>query len=259
MTSDTIQFPILVYHGIRRTPGDPLPAGWGKGHAIDAASFAAQLDAIVASRRQIVSLADLDQRSLAAQSLLITLDDGHCSDYLIAAPELSRRHLTAAFSITWSFLGRPGYLDRQQVREMRGQSFGIGSHGLTHKRLTEVGPAELWREALDSKRRIEDLIGEEISTFALPSGSYNDSVLQALWAAGYRRIMTSDFGYARSGDSVMHRMGVMAETTPREFRNYLTAGSSWAARHRLLEGIRRRFRQKLTRAGAEPSARQAVA
>ena len=51
----------------------------------------------------------------------------------------------------------------------------------------------------NSKHRIEDLIGEQVTSFAIPSGSYNDSVLQALWAAGYRRIMTSDFGYAKLG------------------------------------------------------------
>ena len=62
--------------------------------------------------------------------------------------------------------------------------------------------------------------------------------------------MTSDFGYARLGDSVMHRMGVMADTTLREFQAFLTAGPSWAARHRLFEGIKRRVRHAVTRTGA---------
>ena len=254
MTSDTIYLPILMYHGIKHSHADQIPPGWSPRHAIDAASFAAQMDLVTRSELRTVHLADLDRPLPSPRSLVITFDDGHCSDYIIAAPELKQRGLLGTFFITWSFLGRPGYLDRKQVRELCAQSFEIGSHGLTHKRLAEIGPAELWRESLDSKHRIEDLIGEQVTSFAIPSGSYSDSVLQALWAAGYRRIMTSDFGYARLGDSVMHRMGVMADTTLREFQAFLTAGPSWAARHRLFEGIKRRVRHAVTRTGATPRA-----
>jgi peptidoglycan/xylan/chitin deacetylase (PgdA/CDA1 family) len=243
--NDTTHLPILMYHGIQHSTAEQLPAGWSRPHAIDARSFAAQLDAIVAGGLQTVSLAALDQPDAARRPIVITFDDGHSSDYLIVAPELEGRGLTATFFITSSFLDRPGYLRREQVCELRAASFEIGSHGLTHKRLAEVGPAELWREALDSKRRLEDLIGEEVSNFALPSGSYNDAVLQALWAAGYRRIMTSDFGYARREHSVMHRMGVIAETGAHEFQRFLTASPSWATRHRLIQGVRRRLRLAL--------------
>jgi peptidoglycan/xylan/chitin deacetylase (PgdA/CDA1 family) len=246
-SNDTTCFPILIYHGIRRSAADPLPPGWGRPHAIDAASFSAQLDAIIGAGLRTIRLADLELPTLPPRPLAITFDDGHRSDYEIAAPELRRRGLTAAFFITASFLGRPGYLRREQLHELREWSFEIGSHGLTHKRLTEVGPAELWREVLDSKRRLEDLIGAEVGSFAVPSGSYNDAVLQAVWAAGYRRIMTSDFGYARREHSVMHRMGVMAHTGPREFQAFLTAGSAWAARHRLLQGVGKRLRRAIPR------------
>lgn len=255
MTNDTIYLPILMYHGIRGSGSDQIPAGWSRRHAIDATSFSGQLDVVARSGLRTLAVADLDRPSLSGRSLLITFDDGHSSDFSIAAPELKQRGLMGTFFVTWSFLGCPGYLDRVQVRELRAQSFEIGSHGLSHKRLSEVGPAELWCEALDSKRRLEDLIGEEIASFAIPSGSYNDPVLQALWAAGYRRIMTSDFGYARLEDGVMHRMGVMAETTPRQFQAFLTAGPSWAARHRLLEGIKRRLRRAVARASTPPSPR----
>ena len=245
--SDTTFLPILMYHGIRNSIADPLPAGWSRRHAIDARSFTGQLDAIVGGGLHPISLAAMDQPGAPQHPMVITFDDGHSSDYLIAAPELTCRGLTAVFFITASFLGRPGYVRREQVRELRAGSFEIGSHGLTHKRLTEVGPAELWREVLDSKYRLEDIIGEEVSSFALPSGSYNDGVLQALWAAGYRRIMTSDFGRARRSDSVMHRMGVMAETAAREFQRFLTASPSWATRHRLIQGVAKRLRLPLAR------------
>jgi len=243
MTHETSNLTILMYHGIRRSPADELPAGWSRTHAVDAAAFARQMDDIVAGGRGTLNPADLDRHHVPGRSLLITFDDGHRSDSLVAAPALQRRGLTAAFFITWSYLGRPGYLDRNQVRELRAASFEIGSHGLSHKKLTEVGPAELWREALDSKRRLEDLIGEPVANFAIPSGAYNDLVLQTLWAAGYKRIMTSDFGVADMRHSVMHRMGVTAQTTPRRFRALLSAGPLSASGHRILMGMKRRLGQ----------------
>ncbi|HEV3113146.1 MAG TPA: hypothetical protein VGY99_21900 [Candidatus Binataceae bacterium] len=57
--------------------------------------------------------------------------------------------------------------------------------------------------------------------------------------------MTSDFGLARREHSVMHWMGVMAETGAREFQTFLTASPSWATRHRLIQGVRRRLRLAL--------------
>ncbi len=239
MSSRHAEFlPILTYHGIRRAAGQPIPAGWSRRHAVTASAFVSQLDAIVSCGLHTVRLADLGWPAHAAA---ITFDDGHASDYTIAAPELSSRGLAATFFITASYLGRRGYLERAQVRELHARSFEIGSHGLTHKRLTEMGPAELWREALDSRRRLEDLIGHAVSSFALPSGSYDDAVLQALWAAGYRRIMTSDFGYATRRHSVMHRMGVMADTDQREFNACLAAGPGWAVRRRLFKAIQKRL------------------
>jgi peptidoglycan/xylan/chitin deacetylase (PgdA/CDA1 family) len=238
----TSRLPILMYHGIRRFPTDQLPTGWSRSHAIDASAFVAQLDAIVQRGRQSITVAALDQPALPSRPVVITFDDGHLSDHQIAAPELKAQQLTATFFVTCSYLGGPGYMAREQVRALHDGGFEIGSHGLTHKRLSEVSPAELWREALDSKHRLEDLLGAEVSSFALPFGAYNDAVLQALWAAGYRRIMTSDFGYARRQDSVMHRMGVMSHTTLRQFEALLDAGPSWAARHRLLEGLKKRLK-----------------
>jgi peptidoglycan/xylan/chitin deacetylase (PgdA/CDA1 family) len=248
INNSTARLPILMYHGILLSSADPLPSGWSRRHVIGASVFRAQLDAIAEHAMHPVCIADLDRNALPARPLAITFDDGHLSDHTIAAPQLEERGFTATFFIACAFMGRPGYLRREHVRELRVRGFEIGSHGLTHKRLSEVAPAELWREALDSKRRLEDLVGADVTSFALPRGAYNDAVLQALWAAGYRRIMTSDFGYARRQDSVMHRMGVMAHTTPRQFRAFLSAGPSWAAGHRLLKGIRKRIRLAAPRA-----------
>lgn len=243
MNNRTNDLPILMYHAISPAADTALPQTSSIEHAVDAPDFRAQLDAIVDAGCHTIALDDLDRPASAPKSLLITFDDGHESDLTLAAPELARRNLHAIFFIVWSYLGRPGYLTRDQVRALRADGFEIGSHGLTHTRLTQVSPAEASIQLRESKRRLEDLLQEPISGLALPFGHYNNAVFQAAWGAGYRRVMTSDFRIASRENPVMPRMGPMANTSLKEFKWMLEASRAGAIRHRTIEAIGERLRR----------------
>jgi peptidoglycan/xylan/chitin deacetylase (PgdA/CDA1 family) len=241
--------PILMYHALWSAADTALPQTSSIEHAVEACDFRAQLDAIVDGGYRTIKLDDLDRPASEPRSLLITFDDGHESDLMVAAPELARRNLHAIFFIVWTYLGRPGYLSRDQVLELRAQGFEIGSHGVTHERLTKISVAEASNEVLESKRLLEDLLHEPIAGLALPFGHYNHGVLQAAWAAGYRRVMTSDFRLANREQRVMPRMGPMASTTLKDFRWMLEASRAGAIRHRTLEAIGERI-QRIANYGA---------
>jgi peptidoglycan/xylan/chitin deacetylase (PgdA/CDA1 family) len=243
MNHRTNYFPILMYHAIWSAAGRAIPQTSSIAHAVAARDFRAQLDAIVSGGYRTIKLDDLERSASGPKPLLITFDDGHESDLLMAAPELARRNLHAIFFVIWSYLGRPGYLSRDQVLALREQGFEIGSHGLTHTRLTQLSPAEASNELLESKRRLEDLLQEPIAGLALPFGHYNDAVLQAVWAAGYRRVMTSDFRVANREHRIMPRMGPMADTTLKDFKWMLEASRAGAIRHRTIEAIGERLRR----------------
>ena len=241
MNDRTNDLTILMYHAISSPACIALPQTSSIEHAVRARDFRAQLDAIVEGGYRTIKLDDLDRPDSEPKSLLITFDDGHESDLIVAAPELARRNLHAIFFIVWSYLGLPGYLSRDQVLALRADGFEIGSHGLTHARLTQVSPAEASNELLESKRRLEDLLQEPIAGLALPCGHYNDAVLQAAWTAGYRRVMTSDFRIANREHRVMPRMGPMASTTLKDFKWMLEASRAGAIRHRTIEAIGERL------------------
>lgn len=232
-----------MYHAIWSDADGTLPQTSSIEHAVEARDFRAQLDAIADGGFRTIKLGDLELPPSGPKPLLITFDDGHESDLMMAAPELARRNLHAIFFVIWSFLGRPGYLSRDQVLELRDQGFEIGSHGLTHTRLTQVSPAEASNEVLESKRRLEDLLQEPVAGLALPFGHYNEDVLQASWAAGYRRVMTSDFRIANREHRIMPRMGPMAYTTLKDFKWMLEASRAGAIRHRTIEAIGERLRR----------------
>ena len=241
MNDRTNDLPILMYHAISSPACTALPATSSIEHAVKAREFRAQLDAIVDGGYRTIALDDLDRPASEPKSLMITFDDGHESDLIVAAPELARRDLHAIFFVVWSYLGRTGYMSRDQVLALRADGFEIGSHGLTHARLSLISPAETSNELLESKRRLEDLLQEPIAGLALPGGHYNDAVLEAAWTLGYRRVMTSDFRIANRENRVMPRMGPMASTTLKDFKWMLEASRAGAIRHRTIEAIGERL------------------
>ncbi len=119
MDNRTNDLPILMYHAISSRACTALPQTSSIEHAVKASDFRAQLDAIVEGGYRTIKLDDLDLPAAEPRSLLITFDDGHESDSIVAAPELARRNLHAIFFVVWSYLGRPGYLSRDQVLALR--------------------------------------------------------------------------------------------------------------------------------------------
>src|SRR5579863_7150357 len=166
--------PILMYHAIRSASQSSLPQSASIEHAVEEQDFIVQLNTIVEYGYQAIKLDDLDRAASYRKSLLITFDDGHESDFAIAAPELARRNLHAVFFIISSYIGRPGYLTREQILDLQKQGFEIGSHGLTHARLSQMSAADASYEIAESKKQLEDLLQEPIAGLAIPCGYYND-------------------------------------------------------------------------------------
>jgi peptidoglycan/xylan/chitin deacetylase (PgdA/CDA1 family) len=240
--------PILSYHAILADDCKQLPRYWSPFHAVPLRVFREQLDVLAAEGRNTVAPDHLERTAVPARSVVITFDDGHASD-LIAARELRRRGLQATFFVTWSRLGCAGFLNRRQVVELDREGFRIGSHGLSHVRFAELAPHEVERELAGSKERLEWLLGKPVTALAVPYGSYNSRVVAIAIAAGYRPIMTSDFGLAAAGSYLLARLTVHSRTTLRDFR--ALAAGSWMGitRQHLANSLNRRMTRLWSNAG----------
>jgi polysaccharide deacetylase family protein (PEP-CTERM system associated) len=76
-----------------------------------------------------------------------------------------------------------GWLARRHPELVRGiaqRGHEIASHGITHRMITELSPAEFRAEALDSRLLLEDLCGSPVIGFRAPSYSVDRSTLWAL-------------------------------------------------------------------------------
>ncbi len=139
--------------------------------------------------------ADLYSGLLAAASPVtpvITFDDGHESNFTLAAPVLEARGLTAHFFITVGWTStRPGYMDWSQIRTLQQAGHSIGAHGWSHIFLTRCTDAQLQIELSRARLTLEDHLGVPVTTMSLPGGRANRRVFQACRAAGYNRVFTS--------------------------------------------------------------------
>jgi glycosyltransferase involved in cell wall biosynthesis len=78
------------------------------------------------------------------------------------------------------------WLSYAQVREMQRSGVQFGSCGLSHCWLPDLSDADLDREIVDSKARLESLLGSEVNAFVYPGGGVNARVRAAVARAGYK-------------------------------------------------------------------------
>lgn len=96
-----------------------------------------------------------------------------CVDRILAM--LSEHGATATFFI----LGWVARNEPQIVRKIASAGHEIASHGMSHRMLGHLGPAEFAQELRDSRRVLEDLGGREVIGYRAPTFSITS---QTAWA-----------------------------------------------------------------------------
>lgn len=134
------------------------------------------------------------QMALASKQkehVLITFDDGEMNNYVNAFPILKEFSLTAIFFVIVDRVGTPGYLTWDQIKEMAAEGMHFGSHGLTHKILTQLSNEELVKELSLSKKILENNLGMTIEDISIPRGFCNDTVINEAHAQGFNNVYIS--------------------------------------------------------------------
>ncbi len=127
-----------------------------------------------------------------AQTITITFDDGLLDNYLNAYPILKELNLRAYFFILDGKVGSRGYMNWEQIRELRDAGMIIGSHGMTHRFLTELKDKDLDYELRESKKILEDNLGCAVDYFSVPRGFCDKRVIEKARKVGYKAIFTSN-------------------------------------------------------------------
>jgi hypothetical protein len=128
----------------------------------------------------------------------VTFDDGHRSQFEIAAPLLQEAGVKGLFFITTGLIGvRPSVMPWSELRELLNSGHSIGSHTHTHLMLTTCSDFALANELTTSKDILEQALGVEVVSISMPGGRVNARIIAACAHAGYQRVYTS-----RPGENV---------------------------------------------------------
>lgn len=131
------------------------------------------------------------------RAIVLTFDDGYADTVELGAGPLRRADISAmvfvvsgAVGHTNEWAGGTALLGRRlltwdELRELRKAGIGLGAHGVSHRRLSELDPDQARREIVESRRTLEDKLGEAVSTFAYPYGSASPGVEELVREAGY--------------------------------------------------------------------------
>jgi len=85
-------------------------------------------------------------------------------------------------------------MDEAQIRQWLQAGHAIGSHTLTHARVTRLSVRDAREEIFASKKKLEDTFGVAIEHFCYPYGDWNEAVRDLVAEAGYRTACTTAFG-----------------------------------------------------------------
>lgn len=193
---------MLMYHSISRTASPEWP--W----AVSLANFERQLDLLAALGYRTATMAAVASANNAdtSRTAVITFDDGY-EDNLLAVDALVRRGMTATWFIVtgaigappdWPYDGRPDgrMLNAAELRAMQASGMEIGSHTTSHCRLTRTDDSRLDFELTASKAALEQILGNELGSFAYPYGDWDERCARAVARAGYRQACTTRTGWA---------------------------------------------------------------
>ncbi len=134
-------------------------------------------------------------------TVVVTFDDGYESVLDVAFPDIARRNGRATVFVPTGHIGHPAswdvgavrkhrHMDWLALRQLVDAGWEIGSHGVSHRALTDMPDDEAFCELVESRDEIEQRLGVKVTSFSYPFGAVTPRLARLAQEAGYRRAVT---------------------------------------------------------------------
>ncbi len=216
---------VLTYHGVAEA---------------DVPLFERQMQTLSKQARSVFPDEVADQTDRPA--VAVTFDDAFQSVFDRALPILKKyRIVSTIFVPTGSIGGAPKWIagtrakdlgpvaSEQTLKALDSALVRIGSHTVTHPRLSTLDQERLTWELESSKRALEALAGAPVQMLSLPFGSGTPGVVDAANRAGYRRVFANVPVSGGDATGLMGRINVTPHDWPIEFALKLNGAYGWMA------------------------------
>jgi len=193
------KIPILMYHEIYRPEDrDRLRGLTNPIYNTEIKVFQKQMAYLYAKRMKTLTIDELFLKESSSQgegAVCLTFDDGLRGNYLYAYPVLQEYGLKATFFIATDLIGKPFHMTWENIKEIAASGMSIQSHTVTHRPLAHMGGDRVLFELSESKRVVEERLGQEVRHLSLPHGSKNGITWPIAERVGYKSICTSEVGF----------------------------------------------------------------
>lgn len=131
-------------------------------------------------------------KALQGKDVVFTFDDGGVSFLTKAVPILEKYDFKGVFLISTKYIGTPGFLTTEQVKELAERGHVIGSHSHTHPEIfTKLSSEEIKHEWQLSSQVLNDILGEREYVASIPNGYVSKEILDTAIQYGFNTIYTS--------------------------------------------------------------------
>jgi len=91
----------------------------------------------------------------------------------------------------------------EEIKTLQAMGIEFGAHSCVHRKMTEMGSAELADDTRRTRSILEQGLGIPVPTLAYPYGDQNESVRRVVGEAGTRAAVTTEPGISKLDDDLL--------------------------------------------------------
>src|ERR1700744_3272854 len=202
--------PILEYHDLGSPPeGEPYPELF-----VGRDDFAKQMDWLEERGYEAVTLEQVQEAwyyggTLPPKPIVLSFDDGYRPQFTFALPTLKEHGWAGGLNLK----AEGSDLFESNVKAMIAAGWELAAHTIHHLDLTELGPEELEEEVAGSRKILQEEFKVPVNNFCYPAGKFDETVVEAVEAAGYTGATTEISGFAeRDAPYELARLEILRES-----------------------------------------------
>lgn len=181
------EIPILCYHQVRDYKA--TDSKMARDYIVPPSVFAEQMKALADSGYQTILPEELYAylaygKTLPPKPVMLTFDDTDLEQFTVAAPEMKKHGYKGVFFIMTVSIGRPHYMNKEQIKQLSDEGHAIGSHTWDHHNVKKYSEADWTIQVEKPTKQLEAITGKKINFFAYPFGLWNPEAIPELKKRG---------------------------------------------------------------------------